>query len=113
MGEARKRRLALIKDGKATEARRPENNPTPQDLVEITCLGTKALHAELEKRYALINQEVLPTFSTFLERVLLAGIASFDKAQAQQEAQGSLIKLADGTDLAEVSRRLQALKEQV
>lgn len=108
MGAARKRRLALIKDGKAAEAKTVEANP--QKLVTISVVCTKVLEAEVLKRFELTSRETLPTLSSFCERLLIAGIASFDRAQAEQEAKGSLVKLADGTDLAEVARRLQAAK---
>lgn len=120
MGEARKRRLALIKDGKAEEAKQPAHNPSPQDLVVLSCIATKRLEGEVLKRYELVNPETVPTLSAFIERLILAGIASFDRAQAEQEAAGSLVQIAPPgavpkgmtpEKMAEVSRRLQALKD--
>lgn len=110
MGEQRRRRLALIKGGKADVAKAEHHNLKPQQLVSLTCLCTKQLKEEVLKRFELTSRETLPTLSSFLERLLLAGVASFDRAQAEQEARGSLVKLADGTDLAEVARRLEAAK---
>lgn len=110
MGEARKRRLKLIKEGKAEEARRPENNPTPQHLTVLSAVCTKVLEAEVLKRFELTRRETLPTLSSFLERLIIAGIASFDRAKAQQEEKDSLVKVAGVSDLAEVTRRLQAAK---
>lgn len=110
MGEARRRRLTLIKAGKAEEARRPENNPTPQDLTVLSAMVTKKLGAEVLKRFELVDRKKVPTMSAFLERLILAGITSFDKTQEQKDEAESLIKVAGPQEMAEVSRRLQAAR---
>jgi len=110
MGEARKRRLALIKEGKAEEARRPENNPTPQDLTLLSVLVTKKMYAEILKRREVFDPEHAYGFGAFCERLLMGGMAHFDLGQAQKAEQDSLIKIAGPKEMSEVSRRLQAAR---
>lgn len=99
MGEARRRRLALIKSGNAEEAKKPEHKLPPQNYVQLTVLVKKMLADLIDKRYDEdVNQETIPSRNAWLERLLVAGIASFDAEKRKQAESRNLVKLAGSPD---------------
>lgn len=93
MGAARKRRLALIKDGHAEVAKTVY--ATPQDLVTQTFLANRELDTAITERFEKqVKKDQCPTRADFLEKLVIAGLKSFDRFAQQQEApQDPLIAL--------------------
>lgn len=112
MGEARRRRLALIKGGQADEAKKDENNPKPVRIREYHVITSKMLGDKIEQTYdEEVNKKVLASLNAFLERLLAAGLASFMQARQQQEQAGQLIQTATPKEAEEIAKRLKAAKE--
>lgn len=107
MGEARRKRLALIKGGKAEEAKKPERNPVPQMLVQRTILMKKGLADLIDKSYDEdVNQAVVTSRNAWIERLIVAGLSSFDAEKRKQAEQASLVKLAGPQDVAKAATQI-------
>jgi hypothetical protein len=104
MGEARRRRFALVKGGRADVAKIAYAKPS--ELIEEKFLATKELTAAIDERFEHVNKESCPTRADFLNALVVAGLRSFDayartreKAEEQQESlialptPGEVIKL--------------------
>jgi hypothetical protein len=86
VGEARKRRLALIKGGHAEVAKKLYT--APSELVSNTFLATSDLDAAITERFEKqVNKEHCPTRADFLEKLVVAGLKSFDNFAAKQQAE--------------------------
>lgn len=92
MGEARKRRRALIKAG------RPEVAATqfypPSRLIEQKFLSDPKLDEAITERFERTRRDQVPTRSVFLELLLRKGLDSFDafyKKEQAAEPEDSLI----------------------
>lgn len=116
MGEARQRRLALIKGGRAQEAKAPEHNPKPAHKVIIHVAVDKVTDEQIDRRLALLTHL---TRQEFLEKIIEAGIAWFDMEmdakRTADEAKAnppSMIEVVPTMPpgIAEAAKRLQALK---
>jgi len=103
MGESRRRRMAAKAMGLPHAPIKPVRHA--QLMGEIT----QKLNDTIDQRYDKVNRATCPTRWAFIERLLIAGIASFD-AEEQQQNQTDLVKLADMKEMAEAAKRLQALK---
>jgi hypothetical protein len=107
MGEARRKRLALINGGNAEEAKKPEYNQPPQNVVQITVLVRKSLADLIDKRYDEdVNQAVVTSRNAWIERLIVAGLASFDEEKRKQAEQASLVKLAGPQDVAKAATQI-------
>lgn len=105
MGEARRKRLAMIKAGQAEEAKKPEHNLPQQNYVQITVLVKTMLRDLIDKRYEEdVNTATVPSRNAWIERLLVAGIASFDAERRRQAEANSLIKLAGPKDMAQATQ---------
>lgn len=93
MGAAKKRRLALIQDGHADVAKTVY--ATPQDLVQQTFLANRELDTAITERFEQqVKKDQCPTRADFLEKLVIAGLKSFDRfANKQEEPQESLISM--------------------
>lgn len=110
MGEARRRRLALIRGGKADLAKREEMKPKAIRLVRISQDIHPNLDALITKLYDEdVNKEQIPLRSGFIERLLLAGCASFQQARQVQAQAKQLIQPAGAMDVAAAVAQRDAL----
>lgn len=94
MGIARKRRLALIKDGKAEVAK--QLYAEPSQLIEEKFLANKELSAAITERFERVNKETCPTRADFIEKLVVAGLRSFDQyadSRQQPAQEESLVAL--------------------
>lgn len=82
MGEARKRRLALIKQGRP-EVARTQYYP-PSSLITQTFLSNYELDKAINERFERTRRDQMPTRADFLEKLVIAGLASFDRYEASQ-----------------------------
>lgn len=87
----------------------------PVELASLSCIVTRRLRDVVQERFDRVPRELFPTMSSFLERLLVAGIAVFDQSIAQAEAQAkaqlSDVKGTPPADPAELIRRIEAAKE--
>lgn len=85
MGEARKRRLTLIKGGKADEAKRIL--VAPERLVSFTFMLPRPQAAVLVEEYETkVDKETCPTLASFLVTLVEAGMIEFGKFYLEQTA---------------------------
>ena len=111
MGAARKRRLALIKGGHSDIAKaEKEAAPPKQKLISLSGFITKKLDDVISQRYTKVNPATCPTRWAFIERVLIAGIASFDEEEKRQMKAESMVQLAGSEEMSQIAARLQAAK---
>lgn len=107
MGEARKRRLTLIKGGKAAEAKLEANNSRPQNLRSLTVLITQALDKVVTKVYdERVNKAALPSRNDFIERLIIAGLDSFRREEMKQAEESHLVKLAGPDDMTQIAGKM-------
>lgn len=84
MGEARKKRLALIKGGHAEVAKKLYT--TPSELTQESFLATKDMTSAITERYEKqVNREHCPTRADFIEKLVVAGLKSFDNYAVKQQ----------------------------
>ena len=85
MGEARRRRLALIKAGKAHEAR--AHRVAPERLTLIEVLMSSAQAEILKSVYdTKVSKETCPTLNAFLLAVIESGLQQFEQFYLEQNA---------------------------
>lgn len=113
MGEARRRRQVLIKKGLAQVAHSEEAKPKPLRTVLLQQQIHTNMDATITKLYEEeVNKEQIPLRSGFVERLILAGIASFVEARRQQAQAKQLIQPAGAQDVAAAVAQRDALAAQ-
>jgi hypothetical protein len=85
MGEARRRRLTLIKGGKAAEAK--ASIVAPERLTNLT-IQMPSLKADIAHKIykEMVDRATCPTPNTFWLAVFEAGMIEFEKFYAEQNA---------------------------
>ena len=85
MGDARRRRLALIRDGKAHEARAHRIAPERSTLVQVLM---PSVQAEILKSVydTKVSKETCPTLNVFLLAVIESGLQQFEQFYLEQNA---------------------------
>jgi hypothetical protein len=99
MGEARKRRLTLIKGGHAEVAKKMYTPPSA--LTQESFLASPDMTAAITERFEKqVNQEHCPTRASFIEKLVVAGLKSFDAyAAKQKEAEHPLIAVPTDSEV--------------
>lgn len=85
MGEARKRRLALIKGGKSDQAK--TMYIAPERLTNLTAQMPTRQAEILQKTYDdKVSKSTCPTFNSFLLALIEAGVIEFERFYLQENA---------------------------
>ncbi len=114
MGEARRRRLTLIKSGKAEEAHQPAMKPPPANLTLLEILIPTPVAKAINELHELVVKHY-PSRNDFLEDLLKAGLQTAVEAQREAVAQmqaDALVQLATviPEGMQDASARLRALR---